>query len=318
MRAIVQVGTGGPEVLQLQEVPTPEVLPEHLLVRVKAIGVNYVDTMIRRGWFPTPQRQPFIPGIEVAGVVEAVGEGVIGWQVGQRVMAGGVYGAYAEFCLVPANLAMPVPENLTDEEAAAVPVNWTTAYLAMVSTGKLQPGEKVLIHAAAGGVGTAAVQIAKLLGATVFATVSSSEKAQLVQSLGADVTINYEHEDFEAVIMERTNGQGVNLVTECVGGEVFTKSVRCLANGGRLVMYGRASGRDGTISSGELYKRRGTITVISRSEEATKEAVEKILSWLREGKVKPIVGEVHPLGDAGIAQHRLETRRTKGKVVLVP
>lgn len=137
MRAIVQVGTGGPEVLQLQEVPTPEVLPEHLLVRVKAIGVNYVDTMIRRGWFPTPQRQPFIPGIEVAGVVEAVGEGVIGWQVGQRVMAGGVYGAYAEFCLVPANLAMPVPENLTDEEAAAVPVNWTTAYLAMVSTGKL-------------------------------------------------------------------------------------------------------------------------------------------------------------------------------------
>lgn len=318
MRAIVQVGTGGPEVLQLQEVPTPEVLPGHLLVRVKAIGVNYVDTMIRRGWFPTPQRQPFIPGIEIAGVVEAVGEGVIGWQVGQRVMAGGISSAYAEFCLVPANLAMPVPENLTDEEAAAVPVNWTTAYLAMVSTGKLQPGEKVLIHAAAGGVGTAAVQIAKLLGATVFATVSSSEKAQLVQSLGADVTINYEHEDFEAVIMERTNGQGVNLVMECVGGEVFTKSVRCLANGGRLVMYGRASGRDGTISSSELYKRRGTITVITRSEEATKEAIEKILSWLREGKVKPIVGEVHPLDNAGIAQHRLETRKTKGKVVLVP
>lgn len=318
MKAIVQVGTGGPEVLQLQEVPIPELQPGHLLVRVKAIGVNYVDTMIRRGWFPMPQRQPFIPGIEVAGVIEAVGGGVTGWKIGQRVMAGGVYGAYAQFCLVPVNSAIPVPENLTDEEAAAVPVNWTTAYLAMVSTGKLQPGEKVLIHAAAGGVGTAAVQIAKLLGATVFATVGSEEKAHLVRSLGADVVINYEQEDFEAAVMERTDGQGVNLVMECVGGEVFTKSVRCLANGGRLVMYGRASGKDGTISSSELYRRRGTVTVISRSDEATKEAVERILAWLREGKVKPVIGEVHPLENAGLAQHRLETRQTKGKVVLVP
>ena len=318
MKAIVQVGTGGPEVLQLQEVPKPEVQPGHLLVRVRAIGVNYIDTMIRRGWFPMPQRQPYIPGIEVSGIVEEVGEGVSGWHIGQRVMAGGVSGAYAEFCLVPVNLAIPVPDNLTDEEAAAVPVNWTTAYIAMVSTGKLRPGEKVLIHAAAGGVGTAAVQIAKLLGATVFATVGNDEKAQFVQSLGADVVINYERDDFEAIVMGRTNGQGVELVMECVGGDVFTKSLRCLTSGGRLVIYGQASGKEGTISSRELYRRRGTITVIARSEEATKEAVERILNWLREGKVKPIVGEVHPLGQAGLAQLRLETRQTKGKVVLVP
>jgi len=318
MKAIVQVGTGGPEVLQLQEVPKPEVQPGHLLVRVRAIGVNYIDTMIRRGWFPMPQRQPYIPGIEVSGIVEEVGEGVSGWQIGQRVMAGGVSGAYAEFCLVPVNLAIPVPDNLTDEEAAAVPVNWTTAYIAMVSTGKLRPGEKVLIHAAAGGVGTAAVQIAKLLGATVFATVGNAEKAQFVQSLGADVVINYERDDFEAIVMGRTNGQGVELVMECVGGDVFTKSLRCLTSGGRLVIYGQASGKEGTISSRELYRRRGTITVIARSEEATKEAVERILNWLREGKVKPIVGEVHPLEQAGLAQLRLETRQTKGKVVLVP
>jgi NADPH2:quinone reductase len=318
MRAIVQIGTGGPEVLQLQEVPQPEVQPGHLLVRVKAIGVNYIDTMIRRGWYPMPQRQPYIPGIEVAGVVEEVGEGVSGWQVGQRVMAGGVSGAYAEFCLVPANLAIPVPDSLTDEEAAAVPVNWTTAYLAMVSTGKLQPGEKVLIHAAAGGVGTAAVQIAKLLGATVFATVGSDEKVQLVKSLGADVVINYERDDFEAIVMEQTDGRGVDLVMECVGGDVFTKSIRCLANGGRLVVYGQASGKESTFSPRELYRRGATITSIVRSEEATKEAVERILNWLREGKVKPIVGEVHPLEQAGLAQLRLETRQTKGKVVLVP
>ncbi len=318
MRAIVQVGTGGPEVLQLQEVPIPDLLPGHLLVRVKAIGVNYVETMIRRGQFPMPQRQPYIPGIEMAGVVEAVGEGVTGWQIGQRVMAGGVSGTYAEYCLVPASSAFPVPDNLSDVEAAAIPVNWTTAYLALVATGNVQAGERVLIHAAAGGVGTAAVQIAKQLGAIVFATAGSDEKVQLVQSLGADVAINYEREDFEAIVMERTNGEGVHLVLECVGGEVFTKSVRCLATGGRLVMYGEASGKEGTISSRELYQRRGTITVLRRTEGGTREALDRLLTWLREGKVKPVVGEVHPLKQAGLAQHRLETRQTKGKVVLVP
>lgn len=318
MKAIVQVGTGGPEVLQLQDVSMPELKPEHLLIRVKAIGVNYIDTMIRRGWFPMPQKQPYIPGIEVAGVVEAVGEGVKGWQVGQRLMAGGVSEAYAEYCLVPAKLAIPVPDNLTDEEAAAIPVNWTTAYIAMVSTGKLKQGETLLIHAAAGGVGTAAVQIAKELGATVFATAGSEEKIEFVRSLAADVAINYEREDFEAIVMERTNGRGVDLVMECIGGNVFTKSVRCLAQGGRLVIYGQASGKEGTISSRELYRRRGTITVIARTEEATKEAIERIWRWLNEGKVKPIVGEVHTLENARLAQHRLETRQTKGKVVLVP
>ncbi len=318
MRAIVQVGIGGPEVLQLQDVPKPEVKRGHLLVRVKAIGTNYIDTMIRRGWFPMPQRQPYIPGIEVSGIVEAVGEGVENWQVGQRVMAGGVSGAYAEYCLVPVELSIPVPSNLSDEEAAAVPVNWITAYIGMVSTGKLKQGETVLIHAAAGGVGTAAVQIAKQLGATVFATAGSDEKVEFVRSLGADVAINYERENFEEAVMERTNGRGVDLVMECVGGNVFTMSVRCLAQGGRLVMYGYASGNEGIISSRELYRRRGTVTVISRTEEAVREAVERILEWLNDGKVKPIVGETHPLENAGLAQFRLETRQTKGKVVLVP
>ncbi len=318
MRAIVQVGTGGPEVLQLREVPKPEIQPGHLLVRVTAIGVNYVDTIIRRGWYPTPPREPYIPGIEIAGVVEAVGEGVTGWQVGQRVMAGGVYGAYAEYCLVPANLAIPVPDNLNDTEAAAVPVNWITAYLALVTTGKVQAGERVLIHAAAGGVGTAAVQMAKLLGAIVFATAGSDEKVQLVRSLGADVVINYEREDFEAVVHEKTNGQGVHLVLECVGGEVFTKSIRCLAHRGRLVLYGQASGKESIFSVRDLYRRGADILSLRRDDASTREAIDKILGWLQEGKVKPIVGEVHPLADAGLAQHRLETRQTKGKVVLVP
>jgi len=156
------------------------------------------------------------------------------------------------------------------------------------------------------------------LGATVFATVGSDEKVQLVKSLGADVVINYERDDFEAIVMERTDGRGVDLVMECVGGDVFTKSIRCLANGGRLVVYGQASGKESTFSPRELYRRGATITSIVRSEEATKEAVERILNWLREGKVKPIVGEVHPLEQAGLAQLRLETRQTKGKVVLVP
>ncbi len=318
MRAIVQVGTGGPEVLQLREVPKPEVQPGHLLVRVTAIGVNYVDTIIRRGWYPTPPREPYIPGIEIAGVLEAVGEGVTGWQVGQRVMAGGIYGAYAEYCLVPTNLAIPVPDNLSDTEAAAVPVNWITAYLALVTTGKVQAGERVLIHAAAGGVGTAAVQMAKLSGAVVFATAGSDEKVQLVRSLGADVVINYEREDFEAVVHEKTNGQGVHLVLECIGGEVFTKSIRCLAHGGRLVVYGQASGKESIFSLRDLYRRGADILSLRRDEDSTLKAIDKILSWLQEGKAKPIVGEVHPLADAGLAQHRLETRQTKGKVVLVP
>ncbi len=318
MRAIVQVGVGDPEVLQLQEVPKPEVQPGHLLVRVAAIGVNYIDTMIRRGWYPMPPREPYIPGIELAGVVEAVGEGVSSWQPGQRVMAGGVSGAYAEYCLVPASLAIPVPDNLSDVEAAAVPVNWITAYLALVTTGKPQAGERVLIHAAAGGVGTAAVQMAKLLGTTVFATAGSDEKTQLVRSLGADVVINYEQQDFEAVIREQTNGEGVHLVLECVGGEVLSKSIRCLAVGGRIVIYGQASNKESTFSSRDLYRRQGAILSMRRDDASTKEAVDQILAWLQEGKARPIVGEVHPLAEAKLAHYRLETRQTKGKVVLVP
>lgn len=237
------------------------------------------------------------------------------WQVGQRVMAGGVSGAYAEYCLVPAELAMPVPNTLSDEEAAAVPVNWTTAYIAMIPTGKLKLGETALIHAAAGGVGTAAVQIAKQIGAIVFATAGSDEKVEFVRPLGADWAINHEREDFEVAVMERTNGRGVDLVMECIGGDVSAKSVKCLAQVGRLVMYDQASGKEGIISSRELYRRRGTITVIARTEEATKEATDCILKWLNEGKVKPVAGEVHSLKNAGLAQTRLETRQTKGKVV---
>jgi NADPH2:quinone reductase len=323
MRAIVQVGTGGPEVLQLQEVPKPEVRAGHLLLRVTAVGVNYVDTMRRRGWVPIPPQQPYIPGIEVAGIVEVVGEGVTGWQVGQRAMAWVPSGAYAEYCLTPAHRAMPVPENLSDVEAAAVPVNWLTAYFALVTLGKLQAGERVLIHAAAGGVGTAAVQIAKLLGGFVFATAGSEEKVELARSLGADVAINYERDDFEAVVRERTNGEGVHLVLESVGGEVFTKSVHCLTAGGRLIIYGHASGKDGTVTSGDIFRRRLTIACVAGGmmiddPKVAEEAKERVMAWLREGKAKPIVGEVHPLKDAGIAQQRLETRQTKGKVVLVP
>lgn len=322
MKAIVQTGVGGPETLQLQEVPIPQVKPGHLLVRVKAIGVNYIDTMRRRGMVPIQQEQPFIPGIEVAGVIEAIGDEVTGWQVGQRVMAR-ASGAYAEYALVPAHAAMPIPENLSDVEGAAVPVNWLTAYFALTTMGKLQLGETVLIHAAAGGVGTAAVQIAKLLGGVVFATAGSNEKLKLVQQLGAQVLINYEQEDFEVVVRERTNGRGVNLVLECVGGEVFTKSIRCLAPMGRLVVYGHASGKEGTVSSSELLRRTVTVSglylsVPLQNEALAKEATERLLGWLRDGKAKPIIGEVHPLKDAGIAQHRLETRQTMGKVVLVP
>ncbi len=322
MKAILQVGTGGPEVLQLREVPKPDVQPEHLLLRVTAVGVNYADTMRRRGWVPIPS-QPHIPGIEVAGVVEAIGDGVQGWQVGQRCMAWVPGGAYAEYCLVPAHRAMSVPENLSDIEAAAVPVNWLTAFFALVTLGKLGAGERVLIHAAAGGVGTAAIQIAKLLGATVFATAGSDDKIQLVRSLGADVAINYERDDFETVVQEQTNGKGVHLVLESVGGQVFTKSIRCLTPMGRLIVYGHASGEDGTVTSGDLFRRRLTIACVAGgammdNPTVATEAKEKIIPWLREGKVKPIVGEVHPLKDAGLAQHRLETRQTKGKVVLVP
>ncbi|GBC98155.1 2-haloacrylate reductase [bacterium HR17] len=323
MRAIVQVGTGGPEVLRLQEVPKPAVKPGHLLVRVTAVGVNYVDTMRRRGWVPVPPEEPYIPGIEVAGVVESVGEGVTSWQVGQRVMAWVPSGAYAEFCLVPHHRAMPVPDNLSDPEAAAVPVNWLTAYFALVTLGKLQPGERVLIHAAAGGVGTAAVQIAKLLGGIVFATAGSDDKVDLVRRLGADVSINYEQDDFEAVVHRHTDGQGVHLVLESVGGDVFTKSVRCLAGRGRLIVYGHASGKEGVLTSGELFRRRLTVACVAGGAmiddpTVATDAKERVAAWLREGKVRPIVGEVHPLSDAGLAQHRLETRQTKGKVVLVP
>lgn len=323
MKAVVQVGFGGPEVLHLQEVPKLEVKPGHLLVRVKAAGVNYIDTMRRRGMLPVLPKVPYVPGIEVCGVIEAVGEGVTSWEVGQRVMGCVSGGGYAEYALVPADALMPVPENLSDPEGAAVPINWLTAYFALVHAGQVQAGMKVLIHAAAGGVGTAAVQIAKLLGATVFATVGTDEKVALVRKIGADVVINYTREDFEALVRERTGGKGIHVVLESVGGEVVLKSLRCLRPHGRLVIYGHASGQPARLPAEEILW--GNIIVVGvmlgfylQDKLKAREGMERVLHWLRLGVVRPIVGEVHPLAEAGKAQHRLETRQTVGKVVLVP
>src|SRR5262245_21059177 len=237
MRAVVQTGVGGPEVLQVQERPDPEAGPGEVRVAVKAAGVNFAETMARMGLYPDAPKPPCVLGYEVAGEVESVGEGVDSLKVGDRVMAGIRFGGHAELVAVPAEQVLSFPEGWSFEQATAVPVNYATAYAALITMGGLKEGERVLIHAAAGGVGPAAVQIAKSVGAEVFGT-SSAAKHDAVKTQGAHHTIDYRTEDFEAEVRRITGGEGLDLIIDATGPTNFRKDYRLLRQGGRLVMYG--------------------------------------------------------------------------------
>lgn len=323
MNAIVCREHGPPDVMKLQQVPRPEPGEGQLVIDAEAIGVNFVDTMRRSGRHPAAPPVPFTPGIEVCGRVAEVGPGISGLTRGQRVIGRTVTGgAYAEAVLVEAQFTVPCPEHLSPETAAAIFVNGQTAWHALHTMGRLKPGEWVLVTAAAGGVGTWAVQLAARAGAKVVAAAGSPEKCELALRLGATAAANYREPAWHDAVVQATGGKGVDLILESVGGQVATGCLRCWAAGGRIVIYGEASGEPARIPGDVLlFGNRAALglavgTVI-QDEPLMREAMSELLEAVGAGLQVPI-GGTYPLAQAAQAHADLESRRTHGKLVLFP
>src|SRR6478735_3530901 len=237
MKALVLTGTGGPEVLQVQERPDPPVGPGEMRIAVRAAGINFADTMARVGLYPDAPKTPCVLGYEVAGEVESLGEGVTDFKAGDRVVAGTRFGGQAELVTVPAAQALPLPDRLSFEQGAAFPVNYGTAYAALILMGGMREGDRVLIQGAGGGVGISATQLARNAGAEIFGTASPG-KHEAIRAQGVTQAIDYRSQDFEAEVMRITNGEGVDLIMDALGPTSFRKDYRLLRSGGRLVMYG--------------------------------------------------------------------------------
>ncbi len=322
MKAIQVTEHGGPEVLRLAEVAMPEPGPHDVRIKISAAGLNFIDVYHRLGWYPL--ELPFIPGRDGAGVIDAVGSEVKGLSVGGRVAFALIPGAYAEYVLLPAERAVPVPEDIDLHLAAAVMVQGLTAHYLVSDTYPLAPSETALIHAAAGGVGQLLVQAAKLRGAQVIATVSTQEKAELARLAGADEVILYTEEDFETETMRLTEGAGVNVVYDSVGEATFLKGLNCLKPRGYMVLYGQASGPAAPLdpqvlnAKGSIFLTRPSLNhYIATRGELLKRAGD-IFGWMRSGQLKARIDETFPLAQAAEAHRYLEARQTKAKVLLIP
>lgn len=314
MQAIVIPRLGGPEVLELQEMPTPTPAAGETLVRVQAAGINFADIMTAQGGYPGAPKPPLIAGREFSGVVESSGK---------RVMGYAQWGAFAEYIAVKPDLLWETPAQWSAEEGAAFPVNYFTAYFAYWKAGLLNPapGSRVLIHAVAGGVGTAAVQIGKILGVEMYGTSSSQEKLSRAKELGLQHGINYKDCDYEDAIKELTQNTGVDAAFEMLGGEHTNKSIRCLRDFGRVIVYGAATGQPSTVDPRLLYSRGTSVhglwlTYLSRNRSLMDQAWKQLSAWTNEGKLHPVVGSVVPWSDAPQAYHLLLDRKNFGKVVL--
>ena len=309
--------------LSVQDVPVPEVGEGEVLVRVKAASVNFPDLLMSQGQYQMIPELPFIQGMECAGIVEAVGEGVSEFSPGDRVVGGNKTGAFAEFALLPASSLSLVPDNMGFAEAAAYPAAYLTAYVALVRRANLQPGETLLVHGASGGVGMAAVDVGKLLGATVIATSASDAKLDKVIAHGADYAINVA-QGFRDKVKTLTSGRGADVIFDPVGGDVFDESVRCIAFDGRLLVVGFTSGRIPEVKANmPLIKGFSVVGVRAgeygrRFPERGKENMEAIWKWAAEGKTRPRIHAELPLENWREAYRLLTDREVVGKVVIKP
>ncbi len=324
MKAIKVEEFGEPGVLQHVDVGRPEPGEGEALIEVRSAGVNYADTMRRRNQYVEAQDLPFIPGSEVAGIVAEVGEGVDDVSAGDRVVTLLGTGGYAQYAVAPTQNLIPLPEELDFDNAAAIPLQGLTAYHCIKTSGALKEGESVLVHAAAGGVGTLSVQVAKLLGAgTVIATASSEEKLDLARSLGADVLIDYTEEDWPEKVREATQGKGADIILEMVGADFPEKNLKCLNVFGRMVVFGAASGERGTIVPAALMKRCHAVVGFYLPQIMTRPdlfvpSLREVLAWISSGNLKLTIGATYPLDDAAEAHSDLEGRKTTGKLLLNP
>jgi NADPH2:quinone reductase len=315
---------GGPSALRRQDLPDPEPGPGEVLVDVKAIGCNFFDTLITRGKYQVQPDLPFAPGAEAAGVVEAVGRNVSHVAPGDRVTVLLSYGAFASKLVAPAARIFPIAEGMSFEAAAALGVVYQTSYVALAPRAQLQPGETLLVHAAAGGVGLAAVQIGVALGARVIGTGGTPDKLDLIRQNGAEVAVNYREEDFVERTKELTEGRGADVIYDPVGGDTFDRSLKCIAFNGRVLVIGFASGRIPEAKMNRVLLKNISLVGLhwglyfDRDPETLQRAQRDLVELFAEGKIDPLVSATYPLIDAEKALEALGDRKTTGKVVLVP
>jgi len=336
MRAVLLKKHGKPHTLQISEVPLPQPEANQVRVRIETIGLNYAEILSRKGLYGWAPKRPYILGMEAYGEIEALGPGVDHRQIGEKVIVGTQYGSYAEAIVVPEPQALPAIDGYSPAENAAFAVNYLTAWVSLVKMARLQADDRVLIQAAAGGVGTAAVQLAKQFGCTVYGTAGNDEKIELLQQLHIDHAVNYRTTDFEAEIRALTHGQGVDVVLEMVGGEVYRQSLRLLAPFGRIVVTGFA-GLDlqkwnplswwrtwraiprasisrmavhsyGVLASHLGYQLKDTPRLLQTWRDLT--------DFIQTHPVRPVVGAVFPLEEIPAAHALMESRQSYGKIVI--
>jgi NADPH2:quinone reductase len=317
MKAVVIPRYGGPEVLEVSEMPEPKAGSHEELIRVHSGGLNFADTMSTSGRYPGLPQPPVVAGREFCGARASNGEMVMGYTQ---------WGAFAEVAAAKSALLWPLPAGWTPQEGAAFPVNFFTAYLAYWKAGLAEASAqtgvpRVLIHAVAGGVGTAAVQIGKLLGVEMYGTSSSDEKLDRVKALGLQHPINYKREDYEQAIRDLTHGEGVDVAFEMLGGEHTAKSVRCLRDFGRVIVYGNATGQRAQLDPGILYAKGASVhglwlTYLSGNREVMKLAWEQLSAWISQGHLHPVIGHTLPMKDVIEAYKLLAEGRNFGKVAL--
>lgn len=324
MKAIIITQPGGPEVLQIADRPLPTFATNEVLVKVQAAGVNRPDVSQRKGHYPAPAwTSPDIPGLEIAGVIEAIGSGVSRWKVGDKVCALVSGGGYAECCSVPEGQCLPIPGELNFIEAASLPETFFTVWSNVFDRGNLRAGECLLVHGGSSGIGVAAIQMAQAFGASVFVTAGTDEKCRFCESIGAIMAINYKTEDFEEVLQQLTEGNGVNVILDMIGGDYTPKNIRTLADDGRLIMINTMKGKDVSVDLSLVMRKRLSITgsTLRNRDTGFKSDIARNLEqfiwpFLASGQIKTVVHAVFPAGNAADAHTLMESSEHIGKIVL--
>jgi NADPH2:quinone reductase len=320
MKAIRVSQTGECEVLQYVDLDTPNPGAGEALVRIEAIGLNFIDCYHRTGLYKMPL--PFTPGSEAAGIVEEIGEGVDSVRRGDRVAYAMVRGAYAEYAVAPADKLVPLPEAIDAKTAAAAMLQGMTAHYLSTSVHRIESGDAVLVHAAAGGVGALLVQMAKMRGARVFGT-ASTKHLEIAREAGCDVVIDYTKDDFESIVMSESGGKGCRAVYDSVGKTTFDKSLECCGLRGTLALFGQSSGmvppfEPGRLAKNGVFLTRPTLGHYTNTREELLWRAGDVMAWIASGKLKLRIDREVPLRDAAEAHRALEARETTGKVLLIP
>ena len=326
MKSILVRERGGVDVLSFTDVPKPKIEKNDILLKVSAVGVNFADIMQHQGTYPLQLPLPYTPGMETIGIVEDIGSNVENVRIGERIAAVSMAGGYAEYVLIKPEQIIRVPDEISDRQALALAIQGLTAYLLLNYAAKIRPGESVLVHAAAGGVGNLLVQIAKLMNAgDVLGTAGTVQKRNRIKSWGVDYAIDYNNPNWDKDVLEITNGEGVDIILDPVGGSATVQNLSCLAVEGRFVNYGWLSGDYPSLTPEQcqnlLFKNQSVSgfavnVVMERNPDLIEAAFQQLFNWVLQGKLKPVLSADFLLEDAAKAHQAILDRKTMGKVIL--